>query len=430
MIKKITLLTLLLSFCCLLTVNSQDQSQPKAAIAGHEYFNTDSAVNQYLNQLTPEQKSRSDSYFEGGYWLILWDFVAELIIAWIFLYMGLSGWICKLALKTRKKNIQNLIYIFSYFLLSFLISFPYTIYKGFIREHHYNLSNMSFSQWFAEEMLASFLSLIFIGVLIMLIYMIMRKITRNWWILGSAVFILFAIIVLFIGPVFISPLFNKYKPLEDGPVKEEILSLARANGVPVTNVYQFDASKQSTRISANVSGIGRTIRVSLNDNLVSNCSVPEIKSVMAHELGHYVLNHVYKLLIYIGLVIIAGFALVNFLMRKLITLYGPKWQINNLSDITSLPLFVVVFAFYLFLATPVINNIIRVTESEADIFGLNAAREPDGFASVSMKLSDYRKIAPGGLEELLFFDHPSGRARVTMAMKWKGENLSSASPAR
>jgi STE24 endopeptidase len=144
---------------------------------------------------------------------------------------------------------------------------------------------------------------------------------------------------------------------------------------------------------------------------------------MAHELGHYVLNHTYKLVIYLSLIIISGFAFVNIIMKILITRSGEKWGINNISDISSLPLFVLIFSFYILIATPFINNIIRITESEADIFGLNAAREPDGFASVSMKLSEYRKINPGWLEEIIFFDHPSGKTRVMMAMKWKAENI-------
>jgi len=282
---------------------------------------------------------------------------------------------------------------------------------------------MTFTEWLTEDIISALLLIVFGSILLMLLYLVMRKNTKHWWILGSGVVIVFLIFLLFIGPVFISPLFNDYKPLEEGAVKEEILSLARANGVPVDNIYQFDASRQSTRISANVSGIGSTIRVSLNDNLVNKCTLPEIKSVMAHELGHYVLNHTYKLIIYLSLLIIIGFAFVNIIMKILITRSGEKWGINNISDISSLPLFVLIFSFYILIATPFINNIIRITESEADIFGLNAAREPDGFASVSMKLSEYRKINPGSLEEIIFFDHPSGKTRVLMAMKWKAENI-------
>jgi STE24 endopeptidase len=387
-------------------------------------FDANAATQEYLNMLTPEQKDRSDAYFEGGYWIILWEFLIGIAVAWIFLSLGLSKWINRVASKAKRTNIKNLIYILMYLLFSFLMTFPFTIYTGFIREHQYNLSNMTFTEWLSEEMISLLLLLVFGSILILLLYIAMRKKPKQWWLWGSGVLVAFLIFILFIGPVFISPLFNKYEPLEEGTIKEEILSIARANGVPADNVYQFNASKQSTRISANVSGFGNTIRVSLNDNLLNKCSPAEIKSVMAHELGHYVLNHMYKLILYFTFVILIGFAFVNSLMKKLIARFGGRWGINSISDIASLPLLVLAFSVFIFIATPVINNISRTTESEADIFGLNAAREPDGFASVSMKLSEYRKINPGAFEEIVFFDHPAGKTRVMMSMKWKAENLS------
>jgi STE24 endopeptidase len=387
-------------------------------------FDANAATQEYLNMLTPEQKDRSDAYFEGGYWIILWEFLIGIAVAWIFLSLGLSKWINRVASKAKRTNVKNLIYILMYLLFSFLMTFPFTIYTGFIREHQYNLSNMTFTEWLSEEMISLLLLLVFGSILILLLYIAMRKKPKQWWLWGSGVLVAFLIFILFIGPVFISPLFNKYEPLEEGTIKEEILSIARANGVPADNVYQFNASKQSTRISANVSGFGNTIRVSLNDNLLNKCSPAEIKSVMAHELGHYVLNHMYKLILYFTFVILIGFAFVNSLMKKLIARFGGRWGINSISDIASLPLLVLAFSVFIFIATPVINNISRTTESEADIFGLNAAREPDGFASVSMKLSEYRKINPGAFEEIVFFDHPAGKTRVMMSMKWKAENLS------
>jgi STE24 endopeptidase len=385
-------------------------------------FDVNVAAQHYFDMLTPEQKAKSDSYFEGGYWIQLWGLLIEIVIAWIFLSLGLSKWISNIASGARNKNVRNLIYIMMYLFIAFLISFPFTVYTDFFREHQYGLSNMTFAKWFSEDMINLALFMAFGGLLIMLIYMVMRKVSGRWWIYGSGVVIIFMVITLFISPVFISPIFNDYKPLEEGKLKEEILSLTRGNGVPVSNVYQFDASKQTTRISANVSGIGSTIRVSLNDNLLNKCSTSEIKSVMAHELGHYVLNHVYKLLIYLSIVIIIGFAFINHFTSKAISRFGARWGITSISDASSLPLLIFLFSFYMFITTPVTNSIIRSTESEADIFGLNAAGEPDGFASVSMKLSDYRKINPGTLEEILFYDHPSGRARVMMSMRWKAEH--------
>lgn len=401
----------------------QGNTNPDSIVVKTEIFDPAIATQQYLDTLTPEQKAKSDAYFEGGYWLMLWALIIEFIIAWVFLSLGLSQWIKKIATKVKNMNLQNLIYIGFYFLFIYLLTFPLTLYEDFLREHQYHLSNLTFGGWMGEELKGLVLSILFGSPILMLIYIAIRKVKQNWWMWASGIATVFVIIGMFIGPVFIAPIFNDYKPLEDGKIKDEILSIARANGVPADNVYQFDASKQTTRISANVSGIGSTIRISLNDNLLTKCSPSEIKAVMAHEIGHYVLNHVYKGMFLIIVILIIGFALVNKLLNWSIGRWGTKWNLKDITDIGTLPLFMLFFSLFFFFARPVINNFSRTIEIESDYFGLNAAQEPDGFASVSMKLSEYRKISPGQLEEILFYDHPSGWVRVHNAMIWKGEHL-------
>lgn len=402
---------------------SPDSTTLSQRIVQVEKFNPYEATQKYLDTLTPEQKAKSDAYFEGGYWLSLWSLVYGIAVAWIFLSKGLSNRIKRIATKVNNVNIQNLIYLALYFVAAYILTFPYSYYKDFYREHQYDLSNLSFGGWMKEEMIALVLTILLGSVVIMLIYMAMRKLKENWWVWAGFITFIFLILILFIGPVFISPLFNEYKPLEDENVKEQILSMARANSVPADNVYQFDASKQTDRISANVSGIGSTIRVSLNDNLLKRCTPEEVKAVMGHELGHYVLNHGYEDLIYLGLILFIGFAFVNWSFHKAMKRWGTNWGVGHISDINGFPLFVVLFSVYLFFAQPFINSVIRSAEMEADVFGLNASREPDGFASVAMKLSEYRKIDPGYWEEIIFFDHPSGHTRVLTSMKWKAENL-------
>lgn len=388
----------------------------------NQSFDPMDATEKYLQTLTAEQKDKSDAYFEGGYWLSLWNFIVGMAVAWIFLTMGLSRWIKNKIERFKNRLIQHFLYLLMYFLIVYLITFPFELYQGFYREHSYGLSNLSLGGWIIEETKGLILLLFFGGIFITFLYWIIKKVGKTWWIWGSFVMVLFLIFSMFISPVFISPLFNEYKPLENETIKEEILSMARANGVPAENVYQFDASKQSNRISANVSGFGSTTRISLNDNLLNNCTSGEIKAVMAHELGHYILNHTYEMLIYFALVIFAGMAFVNWAFNKLVLRYKSKWAISGINDIVGFPLIIFLFSAYFFVASPVLNNIIRSNEIEADIFGLNAAREPDGFASVAMKLSTYRKINPSKLEEIIFFDHPSGKTRISNAMQWKAEH--------
>jgi len=202
-----------------------------------------------------------------------------------------------------------------------------------------------------------------------------------------------------------------------------VLSLARANGIAADRVYVMDASRQTTRISANVSGFLNTMRITLNDNLLKRCSLPEIEHVMAHETGHCVLNHIYKFLLLYIIAAVIGFAVFRRASAGLLGRFGTHWGVTSVGDVAVLPLFVILFSIGSFLMTPFHNTASRVQEMEADIFALNAAREPDGAAEVDLKLSNYRKMEPGPFEEWIFFDHPSGATRIRAAMRWKAENL-------
>ncbi|MBP6731099.1 MAG: M48 family metallopeptidase [Chitinophagales bacterium] len=386
-------------------------------------FNVDSAVKAYMNMLTPEQRAKSDAYFEGGYWLQVFNLLYGFGVAFIFLQLGLGRWMKRVATKVNNVNLQNLIYAMLYILLAFVLSFPFSVYQDYFREHQYGLSNLTFPAWLIENVKSLSIGLVMGSLVIVALYVALRKTGKNWWLWGAGGAILFSGLIMFIAPVFLAPIFNDYKPLTEGKLKEEILSMARANCIPAENVYMFDASKQSKRVSANVSGIANTTRISLNDNLLDRCTPEEVKAVMGHEMGHYVLNHVYKGLLGFGVLIFIVFAIVNWLLNKIIATRGEKLGITSLSDIAGLPLLAFVVSLVFFVATPITNTMIRTQEMEADQFGLNAAREPDAEAHVDIMLSEYRKLDPGKWEEIFFFDHPSGRVRVETAMRWKAEHL-------
>src|SRR5215831_12282935 len=144
---------------------------------------------------------------------------------------------------------------------------------------------------------------------------------------------------------------------------------------------------------------------------------------MAPEMGHYVLNHGAKLLTYLGIFVLVGFALTRILFDGAVRRWGDKWGVRGIADPAGLPLLALIFSTLLFLATPLLNTVVRVTEREADAFGINTSREPDGMAKVALKLGAYRKLDPTPLEEFVFYDHPSGRSRTRMAMDWKAANL-------
>jgi STE24 endopeptidase len=226
-----------------------------------------------------------------------------------------------------------------------------------------------------------------------------------------------------IAPVYIVPIFNKVARLDDPKIVDPVLSMARANGIPAKDVYTIDASKQSTRMSANVSGFANTMRITLNDNLLRRGSPEEIEAVMGHEMGHYVLHHIYKDILFFSIVIVLFFAYLYGGLNWALQRWGEKWQIRGVGDTAVLPLAVLLLLIVAFVLTPIFNTWTRTQEYEADMYGLNTSRQPDGFAQAAIHLGEYRKMNPGPVEEWIFFDHPSGRNRIYAAMRWKAENL-------
>ncbi|MGE5235732.1 MAG: M48 family metallopeptidase [Acidobacteriota bacterium] len=427
--KTTMLAGLLLAALALLPVLA---APPAAAAQGTAAakFDPVAATNAYLASVPADKHARSDAYFEGGYWLQLWNFLIGAGIALLLLTQRWSARMRDLAERlTPWKPVQTFLYWVQYFVVVALISLPMTIYEGFIREHAYGLATQGFGGWLGDQAKGWALGLVFGGLLVAVLYGVIRRLPRTWWLWGSVVTVAFMALVMLIAPVFIMPLFNTYTRLTDPKLRGPILQMARANGIDATDVWVADASRQSTRVSANVSGFLGTERITLNDNLLKRCSLPEIEAVMGHEMGHYVMNHVYKGSLFFAVLIAIGFAFLRWAFEVVVKRKGDAWGIRGIGDVAGLPLLALLLSTFFFVLTPITNSYTRIAEAEADMYGLNAARQPDGFAEVSLKLGEYRKLAPGHLEEIVFFDHPSGRSRILMAMRWKAENLAATEPA-
>jgi len=396
---------------------------PEAARATAN-FDAVAATNAYLAQIPPEKTARSDAYFEGGYWLILWEFLYGAVVALLLLNLRWSAKMRNLAERlSRFKPLQTFVYWVQYLILVTVLTFPLTVYEDYLREHKYGLATQTFGPWMWDQIKGLGVGLVLGGLLAMLLFGVVRRLQRTWWIWGAVVAFVFTIFVVLIAPVYIVPIFNKVTRLNDPKVVAPILRLARQNGIPAKDVYQIDASRQTTRMSANVSGFANTMRITLNDNLLRRGSPEEIQAVMGHEMGHYVLNHVYKFLMFQLIVTVIAFAYLRWSLDWTLKRWGEKWEIRGVGDTAVLPLVFLAASVFFFVITPIANTAIRVQEYEADMYGLNTARQPDGFAQSAIHLGEYRKMNPGPVEEWIFFDHPSGRNRIYAAMRWKAENL-------
>jgi STE24 endopeptidase len=401
-----------------------DVIQVPMAAQPSEHFNADAATEAYLAQIPASARSRSDAYFEGGYWLILWDFLYGAALYLFLLHFGWSAAMRNFAERvTRFKPLQTFIYWTEFLIVTTILGAPLGMYEGYFRERQYGLATQTLGPWLGDQLIVLLVNVVLGGVVCMALFGIVRRLPRTWWIWGAGVSIVFLVFFIMIAPVFIFPLLNKYTVLDDPKITKPILSLARANGIPAEKVYQVDASRQSTRMSANVSGYGQTMRITLNDNLLRRGSPEEIQSIMGHEMGHYVLHHIAKDILYFSVVLVIFFALLRWSLERALARWGERWKIRGIGDTAVLPLVFLVGTILGFVYTPFFNTHIRTNEHEADMYGLNASRQPDGFAQGAIHLGEYRKMNPGAVEEWIFFDHPSGRNRIHDAMRWKAENL-------
>jgi Zn-dependent protease with chaperone function len=402
-----------------------DITKIPAAAQPSPQFDADAATEAYMAMMPPAAVERSNAYFEGGYWLILWDFLYGVAISLVLLNLRWSARMRDLAVRvTRYRWLQPLPYAVLYTIAVTVLGFPLEYYENYVREHKYGMATQTFGPWMGDEFKSLLVSLVIASIGMLILFAIVRKFPNTWWIWGAAASMGLMTILIAIGPVFLQPIFNTPKKLEDPKITVPILRMAHANGIPTNDVWQIDASRQTTRMSANVSGFGNTMRITLNDNLIKRGSPEEIQAVMGHEMGHYVMNHIPKSLMFFLILIVLSFAYLFWGVKWALRRWGDRWQISSVSDPAVVPLVVLLVSILFFVLTPVNNTFTRVQEKEADMFGLNASRLPDGFAQAAIHLGEYRKMRPAPIEEFLFYDHPSGYNRIHSAMVWKSQNLS------
>jgi STE24 endopeptidase len=245
------------------------------------------ATRAWLDTVPADKRAKSDAYFEGGYWLILWNFLLSAAISIFLLASRISARLRDFAERTtRLKFLQIILYAIPFLLLVYVLGFPLHVYENFFREHAYGMATQNFGQWFGEQIKFVVVNLIVTSLLLVGLYAVFRRAPQTWWVWGTVVAIIFTVLGIMLSPVYIEPLFNTYKPLNDPAISEPILAMARANEIPVTQVFEVDASRQTRRVSANVAGFMGTTRIALNDNLLKRCTLAEIREVMAHEMGH------------------------------------------------------------------------------------------------------------------------------------------------
>ena len=321
-----------------------------------------------------------------------------------------------LTLITANQYLLIAIYVFSFILILELLTIPLNFYGGFVLEHIFKLSNQTFMGWIKDELKKFFLTIILFVFLTEIIYLFLRNFPDFWWIFTSIFWILFSIILAKLAPILLFPLFYKIIPVDREDVKESLVSLAEGTGIAIEGVYKINLSKKTKKANAALAGLGSTRRVLLGDTLLDSYSLDEIKSVFAHEIGHHVYNHIWKILAIGVLTGFSGFALCHFVLINVITVFGYQF----IYDIAAFPLFCLVFSAFGLVLMPIQNAFSRKWERACDQYAIQKTNNPQAFISTMDKLAEQNLAdrEPNRFIELLFYDHPSISKRIEMAKKF------------
>jgi STE24 endopeptidase len=392
--------------------------EEKARLAG-QIDDPAEATRAYLDAVPAERREKTKVYACGNYILNAVDFLLGAVVLIGLLALRVSARMRDRAERlTRFRPLRSTAYWVQFLLLVTVISFPLTFYRSYHREKAYGLLTQALPDWMLDQLKGLAIGAVLGSLFLMVLYGVLRRAERSWWIWGSAVMVGFLIVGVVISPVFIAPIFNKFTPVKDPQIREMVLTMARQHQIPADEVYEVDASRRTERISAYVSGLLGTMRIVLNDTTLRRCTPAEVKMIMGHEMGHYVLDHIWKSVGFSSLLVLLAFVVVKWGFSRA-TARWPSMEVSGVSDLAGFPLLWLLLSSFLALSGPLSNTWGRTIETEADDFGLMASREPDAAATTFLKLGEYRDLDPHPLIELLFYDHPSGRVRIRNAMEWK-----------
>jgi STE24 endopeptidase len=301
-----------------------------------------------------------------------------------------------------------------------ILSFPISYYTGFYLEHKYNLSNQTFWKWILENLKGLLVSLV-IGIPILLIfYFVINYFGLIWWLPFASIMFFISVVLSQIFPVLIFPFFYKVTPIEDENLRERITNLAKKAKLKVENVFKFDMSKNTKKANAAFTGLGKTKRIILGDTLLSNYSIEEIETVIAHELGHYKKKHIVKN-IFIGTA--SSFLtlfIIAFLYQNSLSWFG----FESIKQVSALPLLALWSMLIGIIQSPLGNILSRKFEYEADEYAVIETKNPLAFKNTLEKLTDQNlgDKDPHPFVEWFFYSHPSIKNRINALYRFAEKN--------
>jgi STE24 endopeptidase len=377
----------------------------------------------YLNRVPEEMRARGEAVANSRYVVLVARFGVGIAAILLFLFTAagasLSTAVARVA---RWRWAQDILFATAFFLLLFVLALPVETYAGYVRWRHFGFADRPYLDWLSDFAVSwATITVFYVAGLAAFMAMI-RRTPKSWVGWASAIYLALASLYVVVMPVLIEPMTNQYTPIPDSPLKQDILGMARANGVPANDVFTANASRQSRLLNAHVSGVFGTARISIDDTTLSGQYEPGILMVVGHEIGHYVMGHIYYSVLITTLIAGVGFLLISWLGPFLISKFGGAWRITDMSQTAAIAVFWLLFTAWTFVSDPLNNAYTRWQESQADLYGLNASQAPHGMAEFMIHDADIARLTPTPLDVLLFYDHPSDKSRVETAMRWRAQH--------
>jgi Zn-dependent protease with chaperone function len=341
----------------------------------------------------------------------------------LLLILG-TGWSARMRVfasrHVRWPFVAAMLYFVLLSLVTAILTFPLDLYGSFIVPHQFDLTNQSFAAWIGDFGKALAVNLVIFTPIAAVALILIRRI-RRWWLalwIGSIPLIILGVLA---QPLIIDPLFNNFQPLRDASLRQALLEEASRAGIENKRVYEVDKSKQTKEMNAYVTGIGPSARIVMWDTLLAKLDRDEILAVMGHEMGHYVLKHLWKGIAFTIAITFLGFFIAQRLFEWGLARWGVRWKIEGRADAAAIPWLLVVSSILAFLLSPVYSGYSRHVEHQADVFGLELTHLNEAMASSFVKFAEDSKAdpRPPRFIEWWRYSHPSLGRRIDFVLAYK-----------
>lgn len=420
---------------CLFAASARAKDAEKTAIAqptSDSLSKSDSNANRSSERRieVPRPSELALGYYRSGNVLWIVGQISGVLIPLAIAFSGVSARLRKIAAVIGRFPVGEIIvYLVLYLIISAILDLPLDYYTGFVREHAYGLTRQTFAKWASDQAIGLVIAVVVSALFGWIPFWLMRKSPRRWWLYAGFAAIPFYAATILVNPIWIAPLFNTFRPMRDKALETKILALANEAGIEGSRVFEVEKSVDTNKVNAYVTGLGATKRIVLWDTLLKRLDERETLFVMAHEMGHYVLHHMF----YILAAISTGTFVILFLLdRSLNAIYrvwGGALELRSPLDVAATPIIAALLTVFNLLGAPIWNVFSRSIEHEADRFAIEITRDNHAGASAFVKLQaeNLGNPRPGSLYKLWRSSHPTIGERIDFCQDYspweKGEPL-------